>query len=115
MNAWSRLGAGTANVGIPRSRANLRPCAVSLFDNTTEMVASNRSDAMASAIATKFDPRPERRMPSLFIDDTLILSAPLGDHADLIPGLFQFLENFGRVLEVALGDDKDHSDTEIKG
>ena len=51
----------------PRFRAVAIPGASGLFEMTTAIRASGiRPASMLSAIATKFDPRPERRIPRDF-------------------------------------------------
>ena len=51
----------------PRSRAAPIPGASGRLEITTAISASKRPAAIASAIATKFEPRPESRMPRRFI------------------------------------------------
>src|SRR6516164_8905980 len=52
----------------PRARADAMPGASVLLEITTEIRASGmRPRSIPSAIATKFDPRPERRMPRFFM------------------------------------------------
>src|SRR5208337_1895911 len=59
---------GMTNAQRPRWRAVSRPGASARFEITTAMRASGiLPAAMLSAMATKLEPRPERRMPRFFI------------------------------------------------
>src|SRR5579862_3665314 len=58
----------------PRCRAVAMPGASALLEMTTLMRALGmRPASMLSAMATKFDPRPERSMPRDFIQETIII------------------------------------------
>src|ERR1035437_8048191 len=66
-SARLRPADGTANAASPISRAACNPAASALFDSTTAICAPcKRCRRIASAIARKFDPRPESRIPSRF-------------------------------------------------
>src|SRR6059058_4364930 len=49
----------------PRARADSSPSAVATLLMTTAISACSSPDTIRSAIASKLEPRPERRMPSL--------------------------------------------------
>jgi len=53
--------------GMPRLRAISSPGASGRLEITTAMAARIRPEAALSAMASKFDPRPEIRMPRFFI------------------------------------------------
>ena len=64
---------GITRAVSPRWRAVAIPGASDLFEMTTLIRApSMRPASMLSAMATKFDPRPERRMPRLCITSLCI-------------------------------------------
>src|SRR5215469_12986142 len=56
---------GITSACNPRRRADSIPRASALFEITTAIVASSLPKATLSAMASKFEPRPERRMPRL--------------------------------------------------
>src|SRR6516165_10063465 len=51
----------------PRLRADSMPAASARLEMTTMMLASRLPAAILSEMASKFEPRPERRMPRFFI------------------------------------------------
>src|SRR5215831_11447665 len=51
----------------PRRRAASMPGASALLEITIAMLASSLPEATLWAMASKFEPRPERRMPRFFI------------------------------------------------
>src|SRR3981189_2582048 len=72
-----------AKAGRCSSRAAARPGASSTFESTTAISApGRRCSLIALAIARKFEPLPERRMPSRCMKD--LLSLILGEFAGLI-------------------------------
>src|SRR5262245_28481970 len=83
---------GIAIAGMPRARAVSRPGADARLEMTTAMSASMRPAATLSAMAAKFDPRPESRIPrrglliglihNLFIYNAVSAALDLGDSAD---------------------------------
>src|ERR1700694_1161804 len=69
----------------PRWRAVSRPGASARFEITTAMRASGiLPAAMLSAMATKLEPRPDRRMPRFFIGQHY---SPSGEGTGLAPSL----------------------------
>src|SRR5690349_4366345 len=78
---------------------------------TMAISASRLPESMASAIATKFEPRPESRMPRrLLIGD----AGTSCDTADAIPGLLQALQDLRSGVEIAFGNHEDHADAEVE-
>src|ERR1035441_8529630 len=66
-SARLRPADGTANAASPISRAAVSPAASAWLDSTTAISApSRRRSRIALAMATKFEPRPESRIPSRF-------------------------------------------------
>jgi hypothetical protein len=63
---------GISSAFNPRRRADSRPGASARFEITTAISACNRLAWMESAMASKFEPRPERRMPSFLKGGTFI-------------------------------------------
>src|SRR5271169_1780424 len=57
------------NALSPRRVADSMPGASALLEMTTAIFASSLPEATLSAMASKFDPRPERSMPRFFIRD----------------------------------------------
>src|SRR5580704_1347614 len=70
---------GITNALSPRRRADSIPGASALLEMTTAMFASSLPDATLAAMASKFDPRPERSMPRFFIDDAEMIPVPRRD------------------------------------
>src|ERR1700722_2027103 len=75
--------------GMPRSRATSRPAAFARLLMTIAISASSFRRAIALAIASKLEPRPDMRMPSRILTNTglAVLHAPFaaalgGDFAD---------------------------------
>src|SRR5271157_2164350 len=60
---------GMTRAVSPRRLAESMPGASGLLEMTTEMSALSLHEATLSAMASKFDPRPERSMPRFFISD----------------------------------------------
>src|SRR5665213_3796024 len=101
---------------MPRCRAMSRPAADALLAITTAISASSLPRAMLFAMASKFEPRPEIRIPRrtsavLHFAFTALLFDDLADNPWLLAG---FPPSPFRRAQLRRGNGEDHSHAQIE-
>src|SRR5262245_29745582 len=103
----------------PRPRAISNPGASARLEMTMAISAGSRPVRTDSAMASKFEPRPESRMPSLFngaigsgVQDLSLAFDDAADQIGFFPALF---DQCLHPLELLRGHHQDHTHAHVKG
>ena len=94
--------------GSPNSLARSKPRASGRLEITTAIFAASIPLPTFASMASKLDPRPDRRMPRLVINDALVFQ--FFHQADNVPTLSQVFEDASGHQALSLRHRQDHPD-----